>query len=393
MGEWLEKRMEEIAEFNPRETIKKGTIAKKIAMDKIQPFCRDVPGFEMEAFSGGTKFRNGDTIMARITPCLENGKTARVDILDDGEVGFGSTEFIVFRAKDGYDPDFLYYLVTSPVVREPAIKSMVGSSGRQRVQTDVVQQLKIMVPDLQEQQAIGGLLRSLDDKIAANRMINENLLQQAQALFISWFVDYEPFGGIMPDDWKAISVYDLADYINGAAFKKNEYSDTGLPIIKIAELKNGITDSTQRCCVKKDDKYYIDDRDILFSWSGNPDTSIDTFIWSMGRAILNQHTFRVVSKYDAPAFTFFLLKYLKPQFTHIASNKQTTGLGHVTVADLKRLQFTSNANVISEFNTLVMPMFNLIFSNYKEIQQLSVLRDTLLPQLMSGELDVSDLDV
>ena len=175
MGEWLEKRMEEIAEFNPRETIKKGTIAKKIAMDKIQPFCRDVPGFEMEAFSGGTKFRNGDTIMARITPCLENGKTARVDILDDGEVGFGSTEFIVFRAKDGYDPDFLYYLVTSPVVREPAIKSMVGSSGRQRVQTDVVQQLKIMVPDLQEQQAIGGLLRSLDDKIAANRMINENL--------------------------------------------------------------------------------------------------------------------------------------------------------------------------------------------------------------------------
>ena len=175
MGEWLEKRMDEIAEFNPRETIKKGTIAKKIAMDKIQPFCRDVPGFEMEAFSGGTKFRNGDTIMARITPCLENGKTARVDILDDGEVGFGSTEFIVFRAKDGYDPDFLYYLVTSPVVREPAIKSMVGSSGRQRVQTDVVQQLKIMVPDLQEQQAIGGLLRSLDDKIDANRMINENL--------------------------------------------------------------------------------------------------------------------------------------------------------------------------------------------------------------------------
>lgn len=175
MGEWLEKRMDEIAEFNPRETIKKGTIAKKIAMDKIQPFCRDVPGFETEAFSGGTKFRNGDTIMARITPCLENGKTARVDILDDGEVGFGSTEFIVFRAKDGYDPDFLYYLVTSAVVREPAIKSMVGSSGRQRVQTDVVQQLKIMVPNLQEQQAIGGLLKSLDDKIAANRRINENL--------------------------------------------------------------------------------------------------------------------------------------------------------------------------------------------------------------------------
>lgn len=109
MGEWLEKRMDEIADFNPRESIQKGATAKKIAMDKLQPFCRDVPGYEMEAFSGGTKFRNGDTIMARITPCLENGKTAKVDVLDEEEVGFGSTEYIVFRAKEGNDPDFIYY--------------------------------------------------------------------------------------------------------------------------------------------------------------------------------------------------------------------------------------------------------------------------------------------
>lgn len=175
MEEWLEKRMDEIVDFNPRESIQKGTIAKKVAMDKLQPFCRDVLGFEMEAFSGGTKFRNGDTIMARITPCLENGKTAKVNILDESEVGFGSTEYIVFRAKEGNDQDFIYYLITSPVVREPAIKSMVGSSGRQRVQTDVVQRLKIRVPDLKGQQVIAGILKTLDDKIAVNRKINENL--------------------------------------------------------------------------------------------------------------------------------------------------------------------------------------------------------------------------
>lgn len=175
MGEWIEKRMDEIAEFNPRESIKKGTIAKKIAMDKLQPFCRDVPGYELEPFSGGTKFRNGDTIMARITPCLENGKTAKVSVLDEDEVGFGSTEYIVFRAKEGYDSDFIYYLVTSPVIREPAIKSMVGSSGRQRVQTDVVQGLKIKVPELDEQRAIAGIMKMLDDKIAVNREVNENL--------------------------------------------------------------------------------------------------------------------------------------------------------------------------------------------------------------------------
>ena len=88
-------------DVNPRETIAKGHLSKKIGMDKLQPFCRDVSDYEFAEFNGGTKFRNGDTIMARITPCLENGKTAMVNILDENEVGFGSTEYIVFRAKKG----------------------------------------------------------------------------------------------------------------------------------------------------------------------------------------------------------------------------------------------------------------------------------------------------
>lgn len=191
MAEWFEKRLDEIAEFNPRELLKKGSISKKISMDKLQPFCRDVPGFELEPYSGGTKFRNGDTIMARITPCLENGKTAKISVLETGEVGFGSTEYIVFRAKDGCDPDFLYYLVTSPIVREPAIKSMVGSSGRQRVQTDVLQTLMVKVPDLETQQSISGILKSLDDKIAANRKINDNLYEMVNAYYTSLFKDVE----------------------------------------------------------------------------------------------------------------------------------------------------------------------------------------------------------
>jgi len=174
-SEWKTKKLFEIADFNPRESISKGSIAKKVAMDKLQPFCRDIPSFEYEEFKGGTKFRNGDTIMARITPCLENGKTAKVDILDADEVGFGSTEYIVFRAKEGIDEDWLYYLVCSSVVREPAIKSMVGSSGRQRVQTDVVQNIDINVPPLEEQKLIGGMLKNLDDKIKLNNDINKNL--------------------------------------------------------------------------------------------------------------------------------------------------------------------------------------------------------------------------
>ena len=101
---------------------------------------------------------------------------AKVDILDEDEIGFGSTEYIVFRAKEGIDEDYLYYLVCSPIVRKPAIKSMVGSSGRQRVQTDVVQNLEIKVPPIEEQKVIGGILRDFDDKIKLNNMINNNFI-------------------------------------------------------------------------------------------------------------------------------------------------------------------------------------------------------------------------
>ena len=172
---WQIKKLSEIVDFNPRESLQKGRIAKKIGMDKLQPFCRDIMSYEYEPFTSGAKFRNGDTIMARITPCLENGKIAKVDILDEGEIGFGSTEYIVFRAKEGIDADYLYYLVCSSIVREPAIKSMVGSSGRQRVQTDVLRNLDIKVPSVEEQKVISGILRDLDDKIKLNNTINNNL--------------------------------------------------------------------------------------------------------------------------------------------------------------------------------------------------------------------------
>ena len=98
---WTTKKLSEIAYINPRESIGKGVVAKKVPMDRLQPFCRDIPEFVLEEYKGGTKFKNDDTIMARITPCLENGKIAKVSILSNDEIGFGSTEYIVFRAIDG----------------------------------------------------------------------------------------------------------------------------------------------------------------------------------------------------------------------------------------------------------------------------------------------------
>lgn len=384
-SEWTIKRISDVAEINPRESIKKGTLAKKIPMDILQPFTRDIPSFEYEVFKGGTKFRNKDTIMARITPCLENGKIAQVGCLDPGEVGFGSTEYIVFRAREETDPDFLYYLICSPFVREPSIKSMVGSSGRQRVQTNVVADLQIAVPGIEEQKRIGGLLKALDNKIQLNTKINKNLLNQSLAFFRHQFIDTE-----YPSE--QIPLYEFADYINGSAFKPNELGDIGLPVIKIAELKSGITDTTKHYSGIKDEKYLVFNRDILFSWSGNPETSIDVFIWSDGNGILNQHTFNVKSKFGCQWFTYLLLKYYKPIFTKVASNKQTTGLGHITAGDLKRLRFPFNIKRITDFEDTISPFMELYYSHLLETHTLRKLRDTLLPNLMSGEIDVTDIN-
>jgi type I restriction enzyme S subunit len=174
--DWKLVRATDLIDFNPRESISKGVMAKKVAMEHLRPFTRDIPTYDIAPFNGGSKFRNGDTLMARITPCLENGKTAQVNVLNDGEVGFGSTEFIVLRAKSGVsDEDFIYYLAMSPILRDKAIKSMVGSSGRQRVQQGVMNDTKFLAPPLEEQIEIGRTLRALDDKIANNMAINHHL--------------------------------------------------------------------------------------------------------------------------------------------------------------------------------------------------------------------------
>jgi type I restriction enzyme S subunit len=176
MEKWTKIRLGDIFLFNPAERLAKGAMAKKVAMDKLLPFTRSIGYYELTPYTGGAKFRNGDTLMARITPCLENGKTAWVSILDDNEVGFGSTEYIVLRARESVtDSRFVYYFSINPWFRDIAIKSMVGSSGRQRVQQNVLENLEVRIPPLATQQRIARILGSLDDKIELNRRLNDNL--------------------------------------------------------------------------------------------------------------------------------------------------------------------------------------------------------------------------
>lgn len=383
MGEWLEKRMDEIADFNPRESIQKGATAKKIAMDKLQPFCRDVPGYEMEAFSGGTKFRNGDTIMARITPCLENGKTAKVDVLDEEEVGFGSTEYIVFRAKEGNDPDFIYYLVTSPVVREPAIKSMVGSSGRQRVQTDVVQGLKVRVPDLEGQQTIASVLKTLDDKIAANRKVNENLLQQAQALYKDRFVDLNPFDGEIPMDWHLGTVSEIIELHDSKRIPLSSRERANLAKIYPYYGATSVMDYV--------DRYLFDGIYLLLAEDGTvvDNKGFPILQYVEGKFWVNNHAHIITGKNGFTVETLYLLFSL----TNVQSIVTGAVQLKISQANLNKVSVVIPSEAeLSAFNSIVQPIFAQIRNLRAENDRLAATRDTLLPRLMSGELDVSSID-
>ncbi|CAN0586869.1 unnamed protein product [Ectocarpus sp. 12 AP-2014] len=184
--------------------------------------------------------------------------------------------------------------------------------------------------------------------------------------------------------------------MNGAAYKNMHFStkSDALPVIKIAELKAGVTKTTKHTNTALGEKYRIRNGEVLFSWSGNPDTSIDTFIWSGGDAWLNQHIFAVRPNGEVDqSVLYFLLKYLRPQFAEIARDKQTTGLGHVTKQDLKGMRVCLGSDAVENAATEVLkPMFAKLYANQQENQTLAALRDLLLPKLMSGEVRLKDAE-
>jgi type I restriction enzyme, S subunit len=391
---WTTKKLSEIAYINPRESIGKGVVAKKVPMDKLQPFCRDVPQFVFEEYKGGTKFRNDDTIMARITPCLENGKVAKVSILSTDEIGFGSTEYIVFRAIDGVsDADFLYYLICSPLVRDPAIKSMVGSSGRQRVQTDVVANLGIELPPLEEQRKIGELLKTFDDKIKLNNEINNNLEEQLSALFVNMFGHF-----IDSLDNSDIKLGDLIESVDNRG-KTPPLSDepTDYPIIDVRALSGNsrIIDYTN--CTKYVSKETYNnwfrsghpkEYDILISTVGSL-AEMKIFLGTTGCIAQNVVGFR--TKGISPLYLYQYLNYIKNDLVayNIGSVQPSIKVTHI----IKHSIYVASKEDIEIFDSIARDITKKIFANCQENEALKQMRDTLLPKLMSGELDVSNIEI
>ena len=390
MDNWARIRAADFVEFNPLLSIKKGTIATKIAMDKLQPFTKKIPVIERGEFAGGSKFCNGDTIMARITPCLENGKTAFVDVLKDGEVAFGSTEFIVMRARAGIsDPHFVYYLATSPAFRRVAIKSMVGSSGRQRVQQGVLDELELTVPPLKKQQKIGAFLASLDEKIALNNKVNDNLYEMVNAYYASLFKDVEC-------EMTTIGSYAERIYSGGTPTTSNAaYWDGSFGWFSSGETRNRFVISTEKTItqagVDNSSTKLAAKHDIVMASAGQGFTRgqtsmllIDTYV---NQSVIVIHAERNILPY--------LLWNLANRYEELRAISDSSSIrGSLTTKMIASFEIPlandESLQAFADFSWSVIPQ---IEKNLLENERLAALRDTLLPKLMSGEVDVSDIQL
>jgi len=246
--------------------------------------------------------------------------------------------------------------------------------------------IKLNLPPLTEQKAIAKVLTAFDDKIELLQAQNKTLETMAQTIFNEWFGKYQ-IGDELPEGWRVGSLSEIADFLNGLALQKYppKKGYETLPVIKIRELKQGITSNTDRANTELDEKYIIDSGDVLFSWSG----SLEVVIWQYGKGALNQHLFKVSSEiYPKWFYYHWVLHHLK-EFKGIASSKATT-MGHINRKHLDLAEvIIPDKETFKKLNFLFSPILEKIENNQNQLQSLTKTRDTLLPKLMSGQVRVN----
>jgi type I restriction enzyme S subunit len=281
------------------------------------------------------------------------------------------------------------------------------------VSASQIKSFKFRLPPLPEQRAIAHILGTLDDKIELNRPMTETLEAMARALFKSWFVDFDPvrakaegrdpglpqavadlFPDALDDDdkplgWSFEPLDQVAEFLNGLALQKHPpEGGNSLPVIKIAELRAGVTTKSDRASSNIPVQYIVNDGDVLFSWSG----SLTHLIWSGGRGALNQHLFKVTSERFPKWFYYLWIEHHMPSFRAIAAAKATT-MGHIQRHHLtEATTVVPSSTVMEAADRIIAPLVERMMTSDQERRTLAALRDTLLPRLISGELRVHDAE-
>ena len=294
------------------------------------------------------------------------------------------------KCLDSYgevENEFIFYWLLS---QKDYLMAKVGVTGigAGKFDLDFLQKLMIPIPSERERKSIVGFASSISEKIRCNAKINDNLYAQVKAIFSENFLNLD----FLPDGWKTGNLLDIADYLNGLAMQKYRPKDgeTGLPVLKIKELRQGICDANSELCSPSiKSEYIIHDGDIIFSWSG----SLLVDIWCGGTFGLNQHLFKVTSNNYDKWFYYLWTAHHLDRFIAVAADKATT-MGHIKREELEKAEVIIPSKCdYKRIGALIKPLFDLIISNRIEDRKLTALRNTLLPKIMSGEIDVCDIQL
>ena len=329
-------------------------------------------------------FKFGDILYSEIRPA--NKRFAYIDF--DATDYIASTKLMVLRNNDKVTNRFLYhYLKSESTISELQALAESRSGTFPQITFSELSQLEISIPDIETQLAISSFIDTLESKIELNRQINDNLEQQAQNIFNHYFID----NPIELGSYSEGVLTDIAVYLNGLAMQKfrPEGSDFGLPVLKIKELgQRSCDNNSDRCSSLIKEEYIVNDGDVIFSWSG----TLLVDLWCGGKCGLNQHLFKVTSDTYPKWFYYFWTKHHLDNFIRVAKDKAVT-MGHIKRTELEKANIiVPTQDKLSEINRIISPIITKIINHRVEMRKLAQLRDSLLPQLMSGELKINEID-
>lgn len=394
----IEKKLSDYIDINPATKLEKGKCYPFVEMENIvvgikRPRTENVLIFTGQSCS---KFKPNDTLMARITPCLENGKVAKYS---NENAGFGSTEFIVFRGKSGLaDDDYVYYLAKSQYIRDMAINSMTGASGRQRADAKFIGKIKWNFPSPNVQTKIASILSAYDDLIENNNKRIKILEQMAENLYKEWFVRFRfpgyetaEFENGIPKGWEILRMENFC-YVTDGTHDTPKETNLGVPLVTGRCIRNGFVDYDAAYLISEDDHNKIKKRsglksgDILFS---NIGTVGNTCLVDYEREFSVKNV--IIFKPPIRAISTYLYYWLISPSMQAIFSTQTNGASQqfVGLTFMRRIKIlVPNKYIMTSFEKNVAPIIDAMMMLHKENQNLIKQRDLLLPRLMSGKLEV-----
>lgn len=397
-------RLEDFVYINPTVRLTKGQEYPFVPMEALSPGRRYVEAPAVRIAGGGAKFCGGDTLFARITPCLENGKIAQFK-RHPHQVGFGSTEYWVFRARDGIsDPAYVYYLASSDIIRKPAEKSMAGASGRQRADLASVEDLEIPAPPLPTQRRIASILSAYDDLIENNTRRIAILEEMARRIYEEWFVRFRFPGheqvrmveselGLIPEGWQVVPVPEAVTINPRLRIPKEGMK----PFVPMGCLSNDSMLITNVEAREGNSGSKFQRGDTLFAritpCLENGKTGYVQFLPSENAVAFGSTEFIVLrSRTVCPEYVYLLARSDGFRANAIKSMSGATGRQRVKEECFATFLIAQPVpDILGHFRRVVAPMFEMVNLLAQKNANLRTTRDLLLPKLISGELDVSTL--